>query len=158
MSTSSTASKFRIHTDGSCLGNPGPGGWAAVIEDAASGAVVELVGGEASTTNNRMELEAAIRAFDSLPRSSRVSLTSDSKYLIQGFTEWMPRWRANGWRTAKRQPVVNQEVWQRLATAADGLSIEWHWVRGHTGHAGNERADTLALEAAEAAQRGEGLD
>lgn len=135
-----------IWTDGACSGNPGPGGWGAVLR--WNGRERELSGGENPTTNNRMELVAAIRALEALKRPCRVRLTTDSQYVRFGITEWLPRWEANGWRTAAKKPVKNAELWQRLAAAADRHEIEWRWVKGHAGHAENERADRLAREAA----------
>lgn len=135
-----------IWTDGACRGNPGPGGWGAVLR--FNGAEKELSGGERDTTNNRMELMAAIRALETLKRPCEVHLTTDSNYVRQGITEWLPRWRANGWRTAARKPVKNADLWQRLADAAQGHEVKWSWVRGHSGHPENERADGLATAAA----------
>ena len=136
-----------IFTDGACLGNPGPGGWAALLR---SGEVERLLsGGDAETTNNRMELMAAIVALEALKRPCRVHLTTDSRYVMQGIEEWVPRWRANGWRTAARKPVKNQDLWQRLVAACEPHRIRWSWVRGHTGHAENERVDEAARAEAE---------
>lgn len=131
-----------IFTDGACRGNPGPGGWGAVLR--YGGHEKELYGGEAETTNNRMELMAAIRGLESLKRSCVVDLTTDSQYVRKGITEWMANWKRNGWRTANRQPVKNQELWQRLDQAATKHEIHWHWIKGHSGHPENERADQLA--------------
>jgi ribonuclease HI len=131
-----------IYTDGACRGNPGPGGWGALLQYGI--AERELCGGENPTTNNRMELTAAIRALESLREACRVDLHTDSEYVRRGITEWLPRWKANGWRTADRKPVRNAELWQALEQAAARHSVSWHWVRGHTGHPGNERADRLA--------------
>ncbi|TCT00069.1 RNase HI [Pseudofulvimonas gallinarii] len=136
-----------IHTDGACLGNPGPGGWAAVLSYA--GRERELSGAEPDTTNNRMELMAAISALEALTRDCRVSLYTDSRYVQQGISEWLPRWQARGWRTADGKPVKNVDLWQRLAAAAARHQVDWHWVRGHAGHAENERVDQLARAAAE---------
>ena len=138
--------EVQIWTDGACSGNPGPGGWGAVLR--WNGVEKELSGGEAATTNNRMEMMAAIRALESLKRSCRVRLTTDSNYLRQGMTEWLPRWQANGWKTAARKPVKNEDLWRRLATASLRHQVEWSWVRGHSGHPENERADRLATDAA----------
>jgi ribonuclease HI len=135
-----------IWTDGACRGNPGPGGWGAVLR--YDGHERELSGSERDTTNNRMELMAAIRALETLKRPCRVRLTTDSNYVRQGITEWLPRWRANGWRTAARKPVKNADLWQRLERAAARHDVQWRWVRGHSGHAENERADRLATTAA----------
>jgi ribonuclease HI len=138
--------QVEIYTDGACLGNPGPGGWAAIL---ASGEHRrELSGGEADTTNNRMELKAAIEALGALKRPCEVVLYTDSRYVMQGMTEWVARWRRNGWRTAARKPVENQALWQALSAAAEGHDIRWEWVRGHCGVEGNERADTLARDEA----------
>lgn len=136
-----------IWTDGACRGNPGPGGWGAVLR--YNGHEKRLSGGEPGTTNNRMELMAAIRALESLKRPCRVHLTTDSNYVRQGITEWMPRWRRNGWRTAARKPVANADLWQRLARAAEPHQVRWSWVRGHSGHPENELADRLATAAAD---------
>ncbi len=134
-----------IFTDGACSGNPGPGGWGAILR---YGAVEkELAGGEAATTNNRMELMAAIAALEALKRHCRVKLYTDSQYLRQGISQWLPAWKARGWRTADTKPVKNLDLWQRLESAAAGHEIEWHWVRGHSGHPENERADALARAA-----------
>ena len=137
-----------IFTDGACLGNPGPGGWAALLRSGDAERL--LAGGDAETTNNRMELMAAIAALEALKRPCRVRLTTDSRYLMQGIEEWVPRWQANGWRTADRKPVKNQDLWQRLVDATDRHRIRWSWVRGHTGHAENERVDEAARAQAEA--------
>jgi ribonuclease HI len=135
-------------TDGACLGNPGPGGWAALLR---LGDVEKLFsGGETDTTNNRMELMAAIAALEALTRASVVRITTDSKYVMQGIEQWMPRWRANGWRTSDGKPVKNQDLWQRLAAAAARHTVRWAWTRGHSGHPENERVDVAARSAAEA--------
>lgn len=131
-----------IYTDGACRGNPGPGGWGVVLRYA--GREKSLHGGEPQTTNNRMELTAAIQALESLKRPCRVVLTTDSQYLRRGITEWLPNWKRRGWRTAERKPVKNVDLWQRLDALAARHEIEWRWVRGHNGHPGNERADRLA--------------
>lgn len=129
-------------TDGACRGNPGPGGWGVVLQ--ARGAVKELYGGEPATTNNRMELTAAIRALEALKEPCRVALYTDSTYVRNGITQWLPAWQLRGWRTADKKPVKNQDLWLELAAAAKRHQIEWHWVRGHAGHPQNERADALA--------------
>lgn len=134
-----------IYTDGSCSGNPGPGGWGAILRYGEKER--ELSGGEPATTNNRMELMAAIRALETLKRPCRVHLHTDSKYLRDGITGWIHNWKRNGWKTAARKPVKNAELWQRLDAALARHEIEWHWVRGHAGHAENERADALARKA-----------
>jgi ribonuclease HI len=133
-----------IHTDGACKGNPGPGGWGVLLKSGTT--EKELSGGELSTTNNRMELTAVIEALAALKRPCHVSLYLDSEYVRKGITEWIHGWKAKGWRTASRQPVKNVELWQRLdeLVATSGHRIEWHWVRGHAGNPGNERADALA--------------
>lgn len=134
--------QVEIYTDGACLGNPGPGGWAAIL---ASGEHRrELSGGEAGTTNNRMELKAAIEALKALKRPCEVVLYTDSRYVMQGMTEWVAGWQKKGWRTAARKPVRNKALWQALVAAAERHDIRWQWVRGHAGVAGNERADALA--------------
>ena len=136
--------KVVIHTDGACSGNPGPGGWGAILESGAHRK--ELKGGEALSTNNRMELTAAIEALEALKVPSDVELYTDSNYLRDGITKWIRKWKTNGWRTAERKPVRNAELWQRLDTACGRHDIHWHWVRGHAGHDDNERADELARE------------
>ena len=131
-----------LFTDGACRGNPGPGGWGVVMR---YGKVEkELCGGEFETTNNRMELMAAIRGLESLKRPSRVRLTTDSQYVMKGVTEWMDNWKRRNWQTAAKKPVKNVDLWQRLDAALAPHAVEWEWVRGHTGHAENERADQLA--------------
>ena len=129
-------------TDGACRGNPGPGGWGVVLS--YNGRVRELCGGEADTTNNRMEITAAIRALEALRERCRVRVFTDSTYVKNGITEWLPHWRRRGWRTAGRKPVKNQDLWQDLASLTDRHEVSWHWVKGHAGHPGNERADRLA--------------
>lgn len=133
-----------IHTDGACKGNPGPGGWGALLKSGAT--EKELFGGEPETTNNRMELTAVIRALEALKRPCAVTLYLDSEYVRQGITEWIHGWKARGWKTAARQPVKNADLWQRLDALAHeaGHRIEWRWVKGHAGDPGNERADALA--------------
>ncbi len=131
-----------IYTDGACSGNPGPGGWGALLRWRDQDK--ELYGGEAATTNNRMELLAAIAALEHLKRGTRVRLHTDSLYLKDGITQWIKRWQTNGWRTAARKPVKNEDLWRRLTAAIERHEIEWHWVRGHSGHPENERADQLA--------------
>lgn len=144
--------RVEIHTDGACSGNPGPGGWGAVLQ--WRGRTRELSGFEPATTNNRMELLAAINALLVLKRPMVVRLFTDSDYLRQGITTWLPGWKARGWRTAAKQPVKNQDLWQRLEAALAGHRIEWHWVRGHSGNPGNERADELARLAIRAGREG----
>jgi ribonuclease HI len=129
-------------TDGACSGNPGPGGWGAIL--IYGGREKELFGGEAMTTNNRMELTAAIMALEALTRACAVDMHTDSQYLRGGVTGWIAGWKRNGWKTADRKPVKNVDLWQRLETAAARHDVEWHWVRGHAGDVMNERADELA--------------
>jgi ribonuclease HI len=138
-----------IATDGACKGNPGPGGWGALIRMGAR--EKELSGGELLTTNNRMELMAAISGLNALTRPCRVTLSTDSRYVIDGLTKWIHGWQRNGWRTADRKPVKNADLWQALMDAAKPHRIEWVWVKGHAGHPENERADRLASDAASAA-------
>ena len=132
----------RIYTDGACKGNPGPGGWGALLRAGAHER--ELFGGERDTTNNRMELTAVIRALEALKGPSRVEVYTDSEYVKNGITEWLPNWKRRGWKTADRKPVKNAELWRELEAQAERHRIRWHWVRGHTDHPGNERADALA--------------
>jgi ribonuclease HI len=139
-----------IYTDGACKGNPGPGGWGVLLT--CNGEEREMFGGEASTTNNRMEMMAAIAALEALKRPCRVRLYSDSQYLRDGITKWLPGWKARGWRTADKKPVKNVDLWQLLEQAAAPHEVEWHWVRGHAGHPENERADALARAAIAAAR------
>jgi ribonuclease HI len=131
-----------IYSDGACRGNPGPGGWGALLR--SNGAEKELYGGEAQTTNNRMELMAAIRALEALKRRSRVKLYTDSLYVMKGITTWILDWKRRGWRTADKKPVKNEDLWKRLDELVARHDIEWHWVKGHAGHPENERADRLA--------------
>ena len=140
-----------ITTDGACKGNPGPGGWGAVLRFGETER--ELSGGERSTTNNRMELTAAIQALNALTRSCDVVLRTDSTYVRDGITKWVHGWQRNGWRTASRAPVKNAELWQALVGAADRHRIDWRWVKGHAGDPDNERADRLACAAADEARR-----
>jgi len=135
-------STVEIFTDGACRGNPGPGGWGAILR--YNGHEKELYGAERNTTNNRMELMAAIRALESLKRGCKVSLTTDSEYLRKGITEWLEQWKSRGWRTAAKKPVKNVDLWQRLEKAIEEHDVDWHWVKGHSGHDENERADQLA--------------
>jgi ribonuclease HI len=137
--------KVIIHTDGACSGNPGPGGWGAILE--WNGHSRELKGAEPHTTNNRMELMAAIMALESLKRPVTVEIHTDSQYMRDGITKWIHGWKRNGWRTADKKPVKNAELWQRLDSALAQHKISWHWVRGHAGHDLNERADELARSA-----------
>jgi ribonuclease HI len=144
--------QVEIHTDGACLGNPGPGGWAALLRHGSSER--ELVGGEADTTNNRMELMAAIAALEALKASCEVVLHTDSQYVKKGIGEWMPNWIRRGWKTAAGEPVKNQDLWQRLSVANARHQVQWRWVRGHSGHVDNERVDQLARTAAERVREG----
>ena len=149
--TDSTPPAIEIFTDGACKGNPGPGGWGAVLRQGERER--ELSGGEPHTTNNRMEMMGAIEGLRALKRPCRVTLYTDSVYLRDGITKWIFAWQRNGWRTADKKPVKNAELWQMLLEVARPHSIDWKWVKGHAGHAENERADRLASAAAEA-QRG----
>ena len=135
-------SHVTIHTDGACKGNPGPGGWGAILQ--ASGKTKELCGGEPLTTNNRMELTAAIMALEALTRPCQIDLHTDSKYVMDGITSWIHGWKARGWKTADKKPVKNDDLWKRLDVARARHEVKWHWVKGHAGHALNERADQLA--------------
>jgi ribonuclease HI len=131
-----------VFTDGACRGNPGPGGWGAILR--AAGREKELWGGEAGTTNNRMELTAVIRALEALKRPSRVRVYTDSQYVQKGISEWIHAWKRKGWKTADRKDVKNADLWRELDALAQRHEVEWHWVRGHAGHPENERADALA--------------
>ena len=141
---STARERVEIFTDGACSGNPGPGGWGAVLR--YRGVEKELVGGEPATTNNRMEMMAAIAALEALKRPSRVRLHTDSTYLKDGITRWIHAWKARGWKTANRKPVKNQDLWQRLEAALAGHDVHWVWIKGHAGHPENERADELARQ------------
>jgi ribonuclease HI len=132
----------QIATDGACKGNPGPGGWGALLR--FGDREMELAGGEPQTTNNRMEMMAAIRALQSLKKPCRVTLSTDSKYVMDGITKWIHGWQRNGWRTADKKPVKNADLWQELVAATAPHQISWEWVRGHSGHPENERVDALA--------------
>jgi len=134
-----------IFTDGACSGNPGPGGWAAILR--AGGHEREISGSEPATTNNRMELMAAIRALEALKRRSTVTLHTDSRYVMDGVTKWIKRWKTNGWRTGDKKPVKNEDLWRMLDAAVERHTVHWRWVAGHSGHAENERADALARAA-----------
>lgn len=146
---------IEIYTDGACKGNPGAGGWGALLK--SDGVEKELFGGEAQTTNNRMELSAVIEALAALRRPCKVVLYLDSEYVRKGITEWIAGWKARGWRTAARQPVKNVDLWQRLDALVQGAGhqIEWHWIKGHSGDPGNERADMLANRGVDAVRSGQ---
>jgi len=144
-------SAVEIFTDGACKGNPGPGGWGAILRTGSTER--EISGGEALTTNNRMEMMAVIAALNALKRPCRVTVSTDSRYVMDGLTKWIHGWQRNGWRTADKKPVKNADLWQDLLSAAKPHQITWQWVKGHAGHAENERADTLASQAALAMAR-----
>jgi len=152
MSEGTSGGRVELFTDGACKGNPGPGGWGAVLR--YNGHEKELSGGEAHTTNNRMELTAAIEGLNALTRACDVTLSTDSVYVKDGITKWVHGWQRNGWRTADRKPVKNADLWQALVEAVRRHRIDWQWVKGHAGHPENERADRLASAAAEAARAG----
>jgi len=137
-----TEATVEVYADGACRGNPGPGGWGVLLREA--GRERELHGGEAATTNNRMELTAVIRALESLAPGARVRVYTDSQYVQKGISAWIHDWKRRGWRTADKKPVKNRDLWTRLDELARGHQVEWHWVRGHAGHPENERADALA--------------
>ncbi|MCL2439659.1 MAG: ribonuclease HI [Alphaproteobacteria bacterium] len=138
---------YRIFTDGSCLKNPGPGGWAAIVRN-AKGYESELSGGMPDTTNNIMELMGAIEGLRAIPEGSSAELYTDSQYVVKGITEWLAGWKRRGWKNAAKDPVANREYWERLDALASTRKVSWHWVKGHAGHAENERADALAQNAA----------
>jgi ribonuclease HI len=140
--SASGAEVVRIYTDGACKGNPGPGGWGAILQ--MDGKEKELFGGETQTTNNRMELTAVIRALELLKRPCHIEVYTDSQYVQKGISEWLPDWKRRGWRTADKKPVKNVDLWQELDRLAGAHRIAWHWVKGHAGHPENERADELA--------------
>ena len=140
--TQSQPDTIDIYTDGACSGNPGPGGWGALL--ILGDVEKEIGGGEADTTNNRMEVTAAIRALQAMKRPVRARLHTDSVYLRDGITKWIHKWKVNGWKTAARKPVKNVDLWRELEAALEPHEVEWHWVKGHAGHPGNERADELA--------------
>jgi ribonuclease HI len=144
-------SDVQIYTDGACRGNPGPGGWGVLM--LSKGVERELCGGEPSTTNNRMELTAAIRGLSALNRECQVALYTDSEYVRRGITEWIEVWKKRGWKTASRKPVKNVDLWKQLDAMAVGHNVSWHWVKGHSGDPGNERADELANEGLEQSLR-----
>lgn len=147
MSKAAEWPKVTIYTDGACSGNPGPGGWGAVLE--FGDRRKELSGSNPSTTNNQMELQAAIEALNALKKPCHVTLYTDSKYVMQGITEWIAGWKAKGWKNASKKPVKNKELWQALDEANQRHRVEWKWVKGHDGHPGNEAADALATGAIE---------
>ena len=137
--------RIEIFTDGACSGNPGPGGWAAILRSGAHER--EISGGEATTTNNRMELMAVIRALEALKKNCAVTIHTDSRYVMDGAQKWLPKWHANGWKAADKKPVKNEDLWRALDVARADHDIQWRWVAGHSGHAENERADALARAA-----------
>ena len=143
-------SEVEIFTDGACRGNPGPGGWAALLR--SQGVEKMLCGAELETTNNQMELMAAIQGLEALNRASIVVLTTDSQYVRQGITQWIHGWKRNGWKTSQKQPVKNKTLWQRLDDAVEKHTVEWHWVKGHSGHEENERVDMAANDAIDVMQ------
>lgn len=143
--------RVEVFTDGACSGNPGPGGWGAILR--AKGSEKELSGAEAETTNNRMELMAVIAAMEALKRPCAVTITTDSQYVMKGMTEWLDGWKRKNWRTANKKPVKNVDLWQRLDAAIQSHQVDWQWVRGHDGHPENERADQLAVAARETLKR-----
>lgn len=143
MTTDSNAD-YVVYTDGACSGNPGPGGWGVLIKH--DGEDRELAGGDGETTNNRMELIGAIRALEETPVGPKIELHTDSKYVMQGITEWITNWKKRGWKTAAKKPVKNAELWRQLDELNSQHNISWHWVKGHAGHPGNERADELARQ------------
>ena len=143
-------SEVEIFTDGACRGNPGPGGWAALLR--SQGIEKMLSGAEPETTNNQMELMAAIQGLEALKRTSSVALTTDSQYVRQGITQWIHGWKRNGWKTSQKQPVKNRELWQRLDAAVESHDVQWHWVKGHSGHEENERVDQAANDAIDVMQ------
>ena len=146
MTTARAPHAVEVFTDGACLGNPGPGGWAALLRSGTR--EKELSGGESDTTNNRMELMAAIAGIEALKRACSVVVVTDSEYVRRGIEEWLKRWQANGWRTSDKKPVKNRDLWERLAAALASHEVRWRWVRGHAGHVENERVDRLARDAA----------
>ena len=145
MNAAGVKTEVQLFTDGACSGNPGPGGWGAILRWGDEER--ELFGGEPATTNNRMELRAVIEGLNALTRPERVDVITDSEYVMKGATQWMAGWKARGWKTADKKPVKNQDLWQRLEAALTRHRVQWRWVKGHAGHAGNERADALARAA-----------
>ncbi len=152
MSVAAGATRVRIYTDGACKGNPGPGGWGALLQ--LDGREKELCGGEPETTNNRMELTAVIRALEALKRRCEIDLYTDSQYVQKGISVWVASWKRRDWKTAARKPVKNVDLWLELDRVAAAHEIRWHWVKGHAGHAGNERADLLANKGIESLHSG----
>ena len=152
MSSAANAARVRIYTDGACKGNPGPGGWGALLQ--FDGREKELCGGEADTTNNRMELTAVIRALQALKRPCAIDIYTDSQYVQKGISEWITAWKRRGWKTADKKPVKNVDLWLELDRLVAAHAIRWHWVKGHAGHAQNERADQLANRGIGSAGRG----
>ena len=148
LSQKADQSVIEIFTDGACRGNPGPGGWGALLRHGKH--EKELLGSEAQTTNNRMELMAAISGLEALKRPSKILLTTDSRYVMDGITQWLENWKKRGWKTAAKKPVKNEDLWRRLDQAQQGHEIEWAWVKGHSGHDENERVDELANQAIDA--------
>lgn len=149
--TRSQSPVVELFCDGACSGNPGPGGWGTILR--CRGVEKELSGGDTDTTNNRMELTAAIEGLKGLTRPCNVTVTTDSQYLVKGITEWLPGWIRNGWKNSKKEPVLNRDLWEELAEVAEKHVIIWQWVRGHAGHAENERCDALARKAIESFRR-----
>lgn len=152
MSDTDSTDIIDIYTDGACSGNPGPGGWGAILR--AGGKEKELFGGEAQTTNNRMEMMAVIEALRAMKRPVAARVYTDSQYVMKGITEWIHGWKRRGWKTAGKEPVKNEDLWRTLDALAGQHKLEWHWVRGHNGHSENERADELARRGVEQARRG----
>lgn len=150
-----SAPRVLLFTDGACSGNPGPGGWAYILKHPGSGKEVERIGGEAETTNNRMELRAVIEGLSALSRPSVVEVWSDSQYVLNGLNEWMDNWKKRGWKTAGKKPVKNRELWEMLDELRTTHDLTYHWIRGHAEHPENERCDELAVRAREAIARGE---
>ena len=152
MSGAASGARVRIYTDGACKGNPGPGGWGALLQ--LDGSEKELFGGASDTTNNRMELTAVIRALEALKRPCEIDLYTDSQYVQKGISEWIASWKRRGWKTADKKPVKNVDLWLALDRLAAGHDVRWHWVRGHAGHPENERADQLANKGIESVHCG----
>jgi ribonuclease HI len=146
--------RVELYTDGACSGNPGPGGWAYILKHPASGTEREASGGEKLTTNNRMELMAAIQGLEALKKPSIVELYSDSQYVLNGLKDWIKSWKAKGWKTSNKQPVKNKELWEELDALAQKHTVTFHWIRGHNEHPENERADRLAVAARDVAAKG----